>query len=272
MPRWRNRTVNTPRPVNQTDPLNRQQQGWWLGLPNRQSPTTAQDLLGRRNFTMQGGALVAKGGARPGGLAAGYDLSSATAMGSALVTPPTAALTMGCWFRVPSVSAAVAILGWNNASDGSSGTYDRVLHIEAASKKVNFFAGGQYPATGPAVNDNVWHFAVATIADDATTARTYVDGVKYQGGSGFSVYNGYSTPYLCVGRCLNAGTYLQGYVDDWFYYDRCMSDAEVYALYVASKGRYLRQLNWLSPRVGVAASATRFRRTLFGKAGARGVA
>lgn len=114
--------------------------------------------------------------------------------GAARPSPTT--LTLTTWVKVPT-GATGRLLGFGNSKNGTSGTQDRALTVDATGHVVfslNKQGSGSLTLTSPTViTDGKAHFLAATLAPGQ--ASLYVDGVLAATSSTTAPAGPLSTPY-----------------------------------------------------------------------------
>lgn len=137
-------------------------------------------------------------------------------------------LTMGAWINLAASGRIMAVVSQDN------GGYDRNLNLDSrggGGYRVSAFTGSGVLAAGPSpAPTGQWILAVARY--DAV-AHSLVLDVDEQRASATAA-PGAGTPTLRIGSNPGFGEYFQGRIDNVFFYDEVLSDAQVNAL---RKGR-----------------------------------
>jgi large repetitive protein len=139
-------------------------------------------------------------------------------------------VTVGMWLKIPSsVTTTMAIL---------IKTIDYPNYgVDVINGKLRFFgyqgttAKGIISAGGTAINDNVWHYVVEIF--DGQNWLIYVDGKQNQSKTDPATLT-VNTQQLRIG--IRGVIYpFNGLIDEVRIYNRALSDAEIQALYNATK-------------------------------------
>lgn len=143
--------------------------------------------------------------------------------------------TVGIWFKTNTTGGG-RIFGFGNAATGNSTDYDRSL-IMNNQGRLNFgiYDGGiRQVSSTLAYNDNQWHLAVCSFSPGGAV-RMYVDGLLI----GSLNYGGSAqnyTGYWRIGQDNvtgwgNTASGFTGDLDDFFYHNVVLTDAEVAELW-----------------------------------------
>ena len=208
------------------------------------SGTTVADALGDWDGTYasgtskgQAGALLTETDPAAGfnGTTTGY---AVTATGKPTVAPTT--FSVEAWFKTSSTSGG-KIVGWGNATNASSTSYDRHIYINGSGQLTfGVYAGAIKSLTsGTGYNDGQWHHVVGAV--DQTAGMTfYVDGRRIGALNG-AISAEQTTGYWhiggdAIGTWPNAPSnrYLNGTIDEVAVYQTALTPAQVAAHYTAS--------------------------------------
>lgn len=213
----------------------------WYRLDETSGSTAADSSGNNRGATYRGGFTL--GSPRACSADTG---SSVTFNGSsgylsstqAFTTPPT--MTEEVWFKTGSTRGGL-LIGFGNASTGSSGTADRQLYL-TSSGRVSFsvLTGGTAKTiTSPdSYNDNGWHHAAATLSSAGT--MLYLDGERIATSNSATSGASY-TGYVRVGydnlktwSDAPSSYYLAGSLDDAAVYNLALSAGNIASHYHAA--------------------------------------
>lgn len=211
--------------VNWASPLNQGLVSWWLALPGRTGGGTWFDLCGRSHGTLTGmnPATDWVASTRRGGLGA-LDCDGVNDNVLASYTPAAIPLTLTAWGRTSSSSNQAHI----NLSS-SSGTYAGLAITSLGIYSyINQSSSGSIVAnsTGTATS-GAWTMAAAVFQSGSFAA--YRDGAnKGTAAHGYSP----SIPNVYIGSFNNSSAFFNGQLDCIRVYNRALSDAEIFALYL----------------------------------------
>lgn len=166
-----------------------------FGLVDAADATTAFDWSDAGNTGTYVGSYAkdqAQPIACPGYRAGAYQLDgSSSRITTAKQYPPIlGTFSEEIWFKTTSGGK---LMGFEASSDGGSSNYDKHLYVGASGKLVFGIyssSGTQTLTTPSAVNDGVWHYAVATTG--AKGSVLYLDGAQVDGNSGFTTAENYA--------------------------------------------------------------------------------
>ena len=157
-------------------------------------------------------------------------------------------LTFAMWFKSNSSSDWSRLIDFGNGAPNDNifvAIYGNnlVLSVQQGTAGTFFEVLNAYPSC----NDNVWRHLVWTISPDGTTWKVYINGSLYatitsSNSSSYSLYTGSSTTPIYpnnVLRTLNyigksnwvADPYLKCSIDEFYFYNGCVSDTMVLSLY-----------------------------------------
>ncbi len=212
--------------VNWASPLNQGLVSWWLALPGRTGGGTWFDLCGRNHGTLTGmdPATDWVGSARRGGYGA---LDCDASNDTVLFTSPVSGLplTIIGWFRTTSsANTTVAMVS------SSSGSYTGLgVNAFAVLSYTNSAAAGNVNTTSTGTfSSGVWTMGAA-VWESGGNRAAYRDGAN-KGTSSSAL-----SPSLtdgCIGSFRNSSSYFNGQLDCIRVYNRALSDAEIFALYL----------------------------------------
>lgn len=240
--------IYVPAGLNRQHPLARGLAAFYMVLPNRAGGSTWHDLCGANHVSLA--SLSAGYGFepanRPGGFGAAVKLDgTATCKRTASVPISGFPCTLACWYA-PTVSSAE--YGLMSVDDGTTGNQ---IAMEQFANKIGAFlnsgSGEVYSSTTVGAA-NTWNFAAATFVQG--TLYAYLNGAnKSTAGSSALTPTGLNT--LRVGSNTFGTTKLAGQIDCALIYNRALTDAEILALYLETKGGCPRLLRGLSrPALG----------------------
>ena len=220
-----NNVINYAQPINWNSPLNRGLISWWMVLPRWRGGLTWRDLRGRNHGTLTNMAPATDWvvSTRRGGLGA-LDFDGVNDNVLASYTPAAIPLTLTAWGRTSSSSNQAHI----NLSS-SSGTYAGLAITSLGIYSyINQSASGSIVAnsTGTATS-GAWTMAAAVFQSGSFAA--YRDGANKG-----TAANGYSPsiPNVYIGSFNNSSAFFNGQLDCIRVYNRALSDAEIFALYL----------------------------------------
>jgi hypothetical protein len=102
------------------------------------------------------------------------------------------------------------------------------MALDPTGRPVVTYGAAYRVATGPRLDDGVWHHLAASY--DGTTATVYVDGQPV--GLGAAASAGSTTvSRLRIGDLAFPGYYFKGVIDEVRLYDRALSAADITAIY-----------------------------------------
>jgi hypothetical protein len=140
--------------------------------------------------------------------------------------------TLSLWFKTTSATGG-RLIGFGNAQTGQSGNYDRHLYLNNAGQV--YFGCNQGGVktlnTTAACNDNVWHFAAATLS--GAGMALYIDGVLSSSDTAVTqgeAYNGYwkmGFDNLEYWPSVPTSKYFSGQLDDIRVYDKALSASDI---------------------------------------------
>lgn len=153
-------------------------------------------------------------------------------------------LSVGIWFKTS--VAGGKLIGLGNAQTGLSGQYDRHIYIGADGKAVFgvYVNGAKTISSATAYNNNVWHYAVGTLApstDANPGLRLYVDGALVASDTTTTTAETVGTAYWRIGGdnlggWPNAGNnYFAGSLAFASTYTTALTPAQVLAQYHAGQ-------------------------------------
>lgn len=227
--------INWQRPV-ATHGLNDGLAAWWLAGGPRIGGNRWYDLVGNREATLNSMDPTTDWvpSTRTGGR---YYLDFDATDDN--VTGPTSILTS----NVYTLAAWVYIR--------ATGSYQSIIQIRTADANeamlwtdtAPFFRGGNWSASATSVNPtittNTWIHAAVT--STGTTTQIYVNGLA-SGSTGTTSFSTF-TPTLFLGARAASSFVLNGRLDDVRIWNRCLSAADVCAMYGDSLAGYQRTLN-----------------------------
>ena len=112
--------------------------------------------------------------------------------------------------------------------DATTGTADK---IRAVSGKLVFYANGSDILSGSnVITPGTWQHWVFTFS--GSTAKLYRDGAQID--SGIAVFPSLGAS-MRIGQTVTPDDRLNGYLDDFFFTDVTLSDADILAIYNAGK-------------------------------------
>ena len=143
--------------------------------------------------------------------------------------------TVSAWFRTTDEDEDFMIVSWGNCgTNGTGGGDTRQLHINGSGNYKFEVCGGGTPNIDGNFDDNQWHHIVATVNENGTMIKSYLDGGNAinhtPGGSGSPTLQeiGVGANYnnLRVGMSHYDGHFMQGQVSNISIYDRVLTDEE----------------------------------------------
>lgn len=139
------------------------------------------------------------------------------------------------WFKT-GTTAGGQIIGFGNATSGSSSTSDRQVVMQN-NGSLAFRSGGSTITTGASYNDDAWHHVVATQGTDGM--RLYVDGSLVSSGSRSvgTVFSGYWRIGNDNTNGLSSSNAFAGTIDEVAVHDRVISGDTVLATYLTGGGQ-----------------------------------
>lgn len=251
-------------PVFLADPLNRQHRLYdglvsrWLVVPEVAGGAKWYDLCGSNHGTLNsfGTGYGWSATTRPGGFGAlkfnGTTSYIDCGSSSSLIT--TGAITIAAWVYTTSATDVQRIV--STLTNTPYNGYELLIHT-TSSKGAYFQAGNAGALTTAYSNNgdfpqNQW-IHVAVTYDAINTATMYYNGSLGNGSHIGPTAIGASTAHFNIGR-WSGGTanYWQGNIDDVCVWNRALSAAEIYALYLDTLSGYQGTLNrfdidWLVP-------------------------
>ena len=139
------------------------------------------------------------------------------------------------WFKTDSTSGG-KILGFGNAQTGSSSAYDRHLYMSGdGTVKFGVWTGStQIIQSGPGLNDNKWHYAVAQMSSNGM--ELYVDGALVSSSANTQAQD--YTGYWRVGgdSGWEGDQYWRGSVDEVAVYPHTLTAAQIGSHYTLGTG------------------------------------
>lgn len=112
----------------------------------------------------------------------------------------TTVISMECLVTINDTSSN-ALMGFNDASDGTSATQDKTLYFDASNHLVAYaFDGGLKKATDATtvyIAGQTYHLCLVA---DGTNIAVFTNGIQTASTACGNTYTGYSTPHLCLGR------------------------------------------------------------------------
>lgn len=198
--------------------------------------TTAADSGRSQNAgTYRSGVTLGGAGAVAGGKAAGFDGSDDVVFSNTQFSNPTVFSTEA-WFKTTTTSGG-KIIGFGNAQQGESGSYDRHVYMLDNGRLVFGVWTGQQNniETAASFNDGDWHHVVATQSGDGM--RLYVDG-ELQGTNPQTQAQPYDGYWRVGGdsRWAGSSNYFRGTIDEVAVYGYELSASRVTAHYQAGGG------------------------------------
>ncbi len=198
--------------------------------------TTANDSGRSQNpGTFRSGVTLGVDGVLSGAKAAQFDGSDDVVFSNAQFSNPTEYSTEA-WFKTTTTSGG-KIIGFGNAQQGQSGSYDRHVYMLDDGRLVFGVWTGQTNTieTAARFNDGDWHHVVAT--QSATGMRLYVDG-ELQGTNPQGEAQPYDGYWRVGGDSRWAGSsdYFRGVIDEVAVYGYELTAARVSAHYQAAGG------------------------------------
>jgi type II secretory pathway pseudopilin PulG len=203
--------------------------GYWT-LDEGAGSTAYDASSGRNNGTLTGGpAWQAASGCRKGRCLYFDGIDDYVMIPHAASLAPSQEISFMAWANKASGT------DWRVLSKTETGGYDIVEDIY-----VQAFRKGAYARAGAASHAG-WNFIAGTY--DGRYLRLYLDGVPVvttDAGGNYPITYSCTANALIIGAeagCSNAPTapYFNGYIDDVRVYDRTLSDAEIQAIYNATK-------------------------------------
>jgi len=246
------------RPVNLQAPLNRGLVAWWLNIPLRRGGGRFLDLLGRQHLTLTNGPLWSS--KRPQGRwgAIDFDGTNDYASLGAPLNPSVYGAnprTVSFWFNSRASDTAATKRMIYFATSGSSGQEMTIFYEDNGVSIA--FNGHRVIFQKSALSLNTWYHFAAVIPVGATLTSAvlgYIDGRNYsfatEAGSAQTL-NTTATDAFAIGAGPTGASPFNGLLDDVRVYNRALSTDEVLALYLAARGGYQRELNWLLGDKGV---------------------
>ncbi|MBK8756846.1 MAG: PKD domain-containing protein [Actinomycetales bacterium] len=185
----------------------------------------------------QAGALLSETdtAAAFNGTSTGYAVTA-----TSVPTLAPATFSVEAWFKTSS-TAGGKIVGWGNATNASSTSYDRHIYINGSGQLTfGVYAGATKTLTsGTGYNDGQWHHVVGAV-DQAAGMTFYVDGRRIGALNG-AIKAEQKTGYWHIGGDTlgtwpNAPSnrYLDGTIDEVAVYQTALTPAQVAAHYTAS--------------------------------------
>ncbi|WP_300681133.1 PKD domain-containing protein [Nocardioides sp.] len=212
---------------------------WRLG---EGTGTTSYDWGGVSDLTRGTGT----GWTSPGAITGDTDGASTFSGDSTGVANNTDAAVTGpdtfsveAWFKTATTRGG-KIVGFGNASTGTSGSYDRHVYMTNAGKLIfGVYNNTVSTLTSPAsYNDNAWHHVVAEMS--SAGMALYVDGVRVARRSDVTTGQAYAGYWHIGGDNLNGWTsqptsnYFNGSIDDVAVYPTALSTETVRQHYTDS--------------------------------------
>jgi chitodextrinase len=142
------------------------------------------------------------------------------------------------WFKTATTSGG-KLIGFGNSRTGMSGAYDKQVYMTNDGRLIFGVYNGSFDTvtTAPGLNDDQWHYVVAT--QGAGGMRLYVDDVLV-GQNGVTTNQGYQGYWRVGGDNLNfwpdqpTSAYFAGDVDEIALYPGALTASQVDAHYLAS--------------------------------------
>jgi autotransporter-associated beta strand protein len=215
----------------------------YLSFDNTNGTTVLNEGIGGSalNGTLTGTATIVTGGRRgkalniPSGTATAAYVLVNTTVTPLNVTTPSNTWTVAMWLKT---STAGAVYLYQGGSSGwSSGETEYYLENGTAGDGAGTHAGGVRYAQGwqsgtAVINDGNWHFVVMTCNGGIKTS--YVDGTVDAWVSGVNQWSGSGTGgQLRIGGTVansDSQVALNGLIDEFYMYNRCLSQAEIQGL------------------------------------------
>ncbi len=214
---------------------------WRLG---ESSGSTVYDHAGFNDATASGGVTRGAAGAIQGDPDGASDFSGGSdgiVVSPAMATTPS--FTTEAWFKTTTTSGG-KIIGYGNATSGTSGSYDRHVYMDNAGHLIfGVYPGGvRTIQSSKSYNDGAWHQVVAS--QSAAGTALYVDGKKVAGDSSTTSAQPYAGYWRIGGDNLNgwpsqpSSSNFSGTIDDVAVYPSALSLAQIQQHYTVS-GRTL---------------------------------
>jgi PKD repeat protein len=212
---------------------------------NETSGTTAIDVSNGVNGNRGSGVTLGVPGAISGDSGTAYRFSG-TSSGT-LVTPGPAEVapqifSLETWFKT-TTSSGGKLIGFGNASSGSSTAYDRHIYMTNAGR-INFGVnnGTQRTISSPnSYRDGLWHHVVGTLSPAGL--YLYIDGALVASRTdavyGQIIYSGYwrvGGDNISNWASAPSSAYFNGDLDNIAIYHNALTAAEVSAHYAARNG------------------------------------
>ncbi|WP_149202540.1 LamG-like jellyroll fold domain-containing protein, partial [Actinotalea subterranea] len=166
--------------------------------------------------------------------ASSFDGTSAGLASTSTAEQGRQTFAVEAWIRT-TTTAGGKIVGFGNASSGSSTSYDRHVYMEPDGRVVfGVYPGGVRTVTsGEAYNDGEWHHVVASLGPDGMVLS--IDGARVAQRSDTTSAQGYSGYWRIGGDSPWSGAaYFDGDIDEVALYGAPLSAQQVNAHYVAS--------------------------------------
>lgn len=235
-------------PINWASPLDRGLVSRWQVVPWYASGPRWIDLAGRNHGTLTNGPTWDGARGRQGGYGSiKFDGSNDYVALSrrVQVSAFTLGSTYAAWIRTSSTDATASYVG-DPALPILSDTTGSVWIGWGVTGGVQVFmyaGGGPHASGAVTVNDDAWHFLVATHDRGTGAIALYVDGSP--DGTGTRAWNSTFPAADVIGRGFNAADVWSGGLDEVRIYNRAFSASEVKALYEDSRAWSLQTLNWI---------------------------
>jgi len=218
--------------INWSHPLSKGLVGCWL--MNEGGGNKINDIARKNNGTNSGGTW------------------NTTTKGKVLYFNGSSYVNCGSSGSINSISTAISLVAWIKTSSSTNSiqiiSHDGVasipvrcwdLDIYVSKLQANFWdstGNRSYTDSLTTVNDNVWHFIVATCdAKGDRKARVYIDGKLDNTGTQGNFYdlNTSLTRMVYIGaRDYTTACYFTGYISDVCVYNRALSPQEIQQLYI----------------------------------------
>lgn len=213
--------------------------GWWLSHPDYCGGVMWKNLTDKVHGTLELITSAAfRQSVRPGAFRSEFVLDGANGRVSVpnAQFSPTAALTVACW----AYSSPTGVRGMLNNRQNAAGRQGWVLEHNAGSVNLYVHVGGAYQGSPTlTMTATAWNHVCGTF--NGSTVRIYKDGVEVGTGtaaSGSIAYDSATSLYLGAEYISDGNRVWDGAIDDFRIYDRALSAAEVFDLYLESRRGY----------------------------------